>query len=70
LVAAGLGITILPGSLRRLGVDTLHYRELTGDCALSSMWLLHRPGRTNATAAAFTALLREAANPAEVVRAA
>jgi DNA-binding transcriptional LysR family regulator len=70
LVAAGLGITILPGSLRRLGVDTLHYRELTGDCALSSMWLLHRPGRTNATAAAFTALLREAANPSPAVRAA
>jgi DNA-binding transcriptional LysR family regulator len=58
LVSAGFGISVLPGSLRRLQVDTLHYRELTGDAALSSMWLLHRTGRARTTACAFIRLLR------------
>jgi DNA-binding transcriptional LysR family regulator len=57
LVSAGFGISVLPGSLRRLEVDTLHYRELTGDAALSSMWLLHRGQRASASARAFIRLL-------------
>lgn len=57
LVAAGLGISVLPGSLRRLEVDTLCYREIGDDDALSSMWLLHRGTLTNPAARAFMALL-------------
>jgi len=58
LVSAGLGITVLPGSLRRLNVDNLHYRELGGGCALSSMWLLHNTERASASAHAFVELIR------------
>ncbi len=58
LVSAGLGITVLPGSLRRLNVDNLHYRELGGGCALSSMWLLHNSERASASARAFLELIR------------
>lgn len=61
LVSAGLGITVLPGSLRRLNVDTLHYRELSGECALSSMWLIHRGERANPAARAFIDVMRERA---------
>jgi DNA-binding transcriptional LysR family regulator len=42
LVSAGLGITILPASLRRLHIANLHYREISGDRALSRLWLVHR----------------------------
>lgn len=57
LVSAGFGISVLPGSLRRLEVDTLHYRELSGEAALSSMWLLHRADRASPSAQAFIRLL-------------
>jgi DNA-binding transcriptional LysR family regulator len=57
LVAAGLGITVLPGSLRRLEVDTLHYREIEDEHALSSMWLIHHARRAGPVARAFIDLL-------------
>jgi DNA-binding transcriptional LysR family regulator len=57
LVSAGFGISVLPGSLRRLEVDTLHYRELTGNTALSTMWLLYRAERASPMAQAFIRLL-------------
>ncbi|WBO20791.1 LysR substrate-binding domain-containing protein [Sphingomonas abietis] len=57
LVAAGLGISVLPGSLLRLEVDTLCYREIGDDDALSSMWLLRRGALTNPAACAFMDLL-------------
>lgn len=53
LVSAGLGITVLPASLRRLHVDNLHYREINGDRALSRMWLVHNVVRTKPTTLAF-----------------
>lgn len=58
LVAAGLGITVLPGALRRLEVDTLHYREISDDGALSSMWLIHRAEQASPAARIFIAGLR------------
>lgn len=64
LVSAGFGISVLPGSLRRLEVDTLHYRELNGEAALSSMWLLHRNEGASAAARRFIDLLGPAANMA------
>ena len=45
LVAAGIGITVLPGPLQRLRVDNLRYRELSDASALSTMWLLHTDPR-------------------------
>jgi len=60
LVSAGFGISVLPGSLRRLEVDTLHYRELTGEAALSSMWLLYHAARASPATQAFIGLLTPA----------
>jgi DNA-binding transcriptional LysR family regulator len=53
LVSAGIGITVLPASLRRLRIDNLHYREIAGDHALSRMWLIHNAARPRATTLAF-----------------
>jgi DNA-binding transcriptional LysR family regulator len=53
LVSAGLGITILPASLRRLHIANLHYREISGDRALSRLWLVHNGRHPRATARAF-----------------
>lgn len=57
LVSAGLGITVLPASLRRLHVANLHYREISGDQALSCMWAIHNVDRTRPTALAFLDVL-------------
>ncbi len=62
LVAAGLGITVLPGSLRRLEVNTLHYREIDDEHALSSMWLIHHAQRASPAARNFIDLLLPAAS--------
>jgi DNA-binding transcriptional LysR family regulator len=53
LVSAGLGITVLPGSLRRLHIANLHYREVSGSEALSRMWLIHNHVTPRATTLAF-----------------
>ena len=53
LVSAGLGITVLPASLRRLHIANLHYREIAGDHALSRMWLIHNAARPRPTTLAF-----------------
>ncbi|MDB5738818.1 MAG: LysR family transcriptional regulator [Sphingomonas bacterium] len=55
LVAAGVGITILPGPLQRLRVDNVRYREFSDSSALSTMWLLHT--RARPTCLAFLAVL-------------
>ena len=70
LVAAGLGITVLPGSLRRLEVDTVHTREISGDHALSSMWMIHHGRRAGPAVRAFIDLLRAADQTAETERSA
>lgn len=59
LVAAGLGISVLPGSLARLTVDTLCSRELADEEAVSAMWLLHRPDRASPAMRHFMDLLEE-----------
>jgi DNA-binding transcriptional LysR family regulator len=57
LVSAGLGITILPASLRRLHIANLHYREIAGDHALSRMWLIHNSARPRPTTLAFLGVI-------------
>ncbi len=57
LVSAGLGITVLPASLRRLHIANLHYREIGGDDALSRMWLIRNVVRPRPTALAFLDLI-------------
>ena len=58
LVAAGIGITVLPAPLRRLRVDTVRYRELSDPSASSVMWLIHSDTRISATCEAFLTILR------------
>lgn len=62
LVSAGLGITILPASLRRLHISNLHYREISGDRALSRLWLVHRR-QPRATARAFLDVIQTRVGP-------
>lgn len=57
LVSAGIGITVLPGSLRRLKVDDLRYRELSDPLASSYLWMIHRAGQARPTAQAFVNLI-------------
>ena len=57
LVSAGLGITVLPASLRRLHIANLHYREISGDHALSRMWLIHNAVQPRPTTLAFLAVI-------------
>lgn len=66
LVAAGIGISVLPGPLRRLHMDTLRYRELSDDSALSTMWLIHKERRPRPTCLTFLTVMRrhmDAATP-------
>jgi DNA-binding transcriptional LysR family regulator len=58
LVAAGVGITVLPAPLRRLRVDTIRYRELSDASASSVMWLIHGETRVRPSCEAFLAILR------------
>lgn len=41
LVAAGLGVTILPSSFRRIRVEGVAYRDLADQGAMTAMWLAY-----------------------------
>lgn len=59
LVAAGLGISVVAGSLRRLVPDDLRYRPVADEAATSRLWLLHDAARGRPAARRFVALLGE-----------
>ncbi|HWM84107.1 MAG TPA: LysR substrate-binding domain-containing protein [Pseudolabrys sp.] len=42
LVAAGIGVSILPSCLEKVGVENLVFRTLGGAGAQTSIWLVHR----------------------------
>jgi DNA-binding transcriptional LysR family regulator len=56
LVAAGLGISILPASLQGIAVETVACRALSGARASSSIWLVHPRHDQSAASRAFVAL--------------
>jgi DNA-binding transcriptional LysR family regulator len=58
LVAAGVGITVLAGPLRRLRVDTIRFRELSDASASSVMWLIHSKARPRPACLAFLAITK------------
>ena len=59
LVAAGLGVTLVPASMRRLGVDGVAYRPLDAAAGLvAPLNLAHRRGEGSAAARRFIALVR------------
>ncbi|WP_449430751.1 LysR substrate-binding domain-containing protein [Pseudomonas putida] len=60
LVAAGLGVSVLPASFQRMRIEGVVYRTLLDDGAMSAVWLVEREQGGSAMAKAFTELLRTA----------
>jgi len=62
LVAAGLGVTLIPASMQRLRVNGVAYRRLDGDAGLvAPLNLAYRRGESAAAVRRFIALARRTA---------
>lgn len=61
LVAAGLGVSVLPASFRRMRIDGVVYRELLDHGATSAIWLVCRSGESSPTAQAFIDMVTRSA---------
>jgi DNA-binding transcriptional LysR family regulator len=62
LVAAGLGVSVLPASFQRIRIDGVVYRTLLDEGAETAVWLVQRNEAPSAMARAFSDLLtRQAA---------
>jgi len=57
LVAAGLGVSVLPASYQRIRIDGVVYRTLLDQEAVTAVWLVQRKGQQTPMAKAFVALL-------------
>lgn len=57
LVAAGLGVTVLPASYRRMRIDGVVYRTLLDPEATSAVWLVQRKDQQSPMAGAFVELV-------------
>lgn len=57
LVAAGLGVSVLPASYQRIRIDGVVYRTLLDPEAVTSVWLVQRKGVQTPMAEAFVELL-------------
>ncbi|AJO76160.1 LysR family transcriptional regulator [Pseudomonas sp. MRSN 12121] len=57
LVAAGLGISVLPASYQRMRIDGVVYRPLLDPEAVSAVWLAQRTDQRSPMARAFVELL-------------
>jgi DNA-binding transcriptional LysR family regulator len=65
LVAAGLGISLVPESLQRMRMDGVVFRRVTGPAALRApLHLASRRGETSASVRKFLALVKQAARDA------
>jgi len=58
LVAAGLGIAVVPEALRGIGANGVVYRPLKEKAARSAMWLVLRSHQPSAQAAAFASVAK------------
>jgi DNA-binding transcriptional LysR family regulator len=56
LVSAGLGVALLPESLRRIQVAGITFRRLTGPGVVVATWLAHRSDDASPLVAAFLAM--------------
>lgn len=59
LVAAGLGVSVVPASVRALDRHDVVYRELSGPAPRVELALAHREGDISPTLAAFLSVVRE-----------
>ncbi|WP_145141287.1 LysR family transcriptional regulator [Pseudomonas duriflava] len=57
LVAAGLGVSILPATYQRMRIEGVVYRTLLDNDATSAVWLIHRKHERSPLAKAFIKLL-------------
>jgi len=57
LVAAGLGVTVLPASYQRMRIEGVVYRTLLDPDATSAVWLVQRKDQQSPMAEAFIELL-------------
>ena len=57
LVAAGLGVSVLPASYQRIRIDGVVYRTLLDQEAVTAVWLVQRKGAQTPMALAFVELL-------------
>lgn len=57
LVAAGLGVSVLPASYQRIRIDGVVYRTLLDPEAVTAVWLVQRKGAQTPMAKAFVELL-------------
>lgn len=57
LVSAGLGVSVLPASFKRMRIDGVVYRTLLDADAVTAVWLAQRREDVSAMARAFTELL-------------
>lgn len=57
LVAAGLGVTVLPASYQRMRIDGVVYRTLLDPEATSAVWLVQRKDQKSPMAKAFIELV-------------
>ena len=57
LVAAGLGVSVLPASYQRIRIDGVVYRTLLDQEAMTAVWLVQRKGVQTPMAEAFVELL-------------
>jgi DNA-binding transcriptional LysR family regulator len=57
LVAAGLGVTVLPASYQRMRIDGVVYRTLLDPDATSAVWLVQRKDQKSPMAKAFIELV-------------
>jgi DNA-binding transcriptional LysR family regulator len=65
LVAAGLGVSVLPASYQRMRIDGVVYRPLLDPAAVSAVWLVQRKDQKSAMARAFVELLTRKVEPLE-----
>jgi len=63
LVAAGLGVSVLPASYQRIRIEGVVYRPLLDPDAVSAVWLVQRKDQKSPMAKAFIELLTRQAVP-------
>jgi DNA-binding transcriptional LysR family regulator len=64
LVAAGLGISLVPESLQRMHMDGVEFRRLTGTAQpIAPIYLASRRSETSASVRRFLELVRRSGNP-------
>ncbi len=65
LVAAGLGVSVLPASYQRMRIDGVVYRPLLDPEAVSAVWLVQRKDQKSPMAKAFVELLTRKVEPSK-----